>query len=163
MYRVLVIFGGRGVSRRLRQGSDKWQRAAEKLTFWQSCWTISRKIMQSCAHCACIFLYDEIYLKRSRLVSFCGEMIFCTLLGNFKNSQRGSFGEEKLFWTPQDFAGGHGGAFRAVFTIAQRVEPGDRAKDADNRRNKAQVFTKDKLIKFLNQWIKPCLCEYDKM
>ena len=30
-------------------------------------------------------------------MSFCGEMIFCTLLGNFKNSQSGSFGEEKLF------------------------------------------------------------------
>ena len=39
----------------------------------------------------------EIYLKRSRLVSFGGEMIFCTLLGNFKNSQRGSLSEEKLF------------------------------------------------------------------
>ena len=26
MYRVLVIFGGRGVSRWLRQGSGKWQK-----------------------------------------------------------------------------------------------------------------------------------------
>ena len=40
--------------------------------------------MQSCVRCSCIFLYDEIYLKRSWLVSFCGEMIFCILLGNFK-------------------------------------------------------------------------------
>ena len=28
---------------------------------------------------------------------------FCTLLGNFKNSQRGSFGEEKLFFEYEIF------------------------------------------------------------
>lgn len=65
--------------------------------------------------------------------------------------------------TSWGFRGGHGGAFRFIFTAGQRVEPGDRAEDAEERRTGAQYFTRDKLVNFMNNWLKPCHCVYDKM
>ena len=60
------------------------------------------------------------------------------------------------------FRGGHGGFFRIINPFSH-VEPGDRATDAANRRNQAMIFTRNKLVIYLNKWIKKCKCVYKNM
>ena len=41
-----------------------------------------------------------------------------------------------------------------------RVEPGDRADDAEDRRKQARDFVKSKLEDLLPKWASPCCCEW---
>ena len=59
------------------------------------------------------------------------------------------------------FRGGHGGLFRLLNPFT-RVEPGDRAKDSEERRKQAVKFVKKKLSDLLPKWAASCCCEWRK-
>jgi len=60
------------------------------------------------------------------------------------------------------FSGNHGGLWRLINPFS-RVEPGDRARDQDNRKKLAVRRTRSEFLDKLGKWIEPCLCTYERM
>ena len=56
--------------------------------------------------------------------------------------------------------GGHGGVFRLLNPFSN-VEPGDRAEDSEDRKQKAVDFVREQLLNFLPKWAGACCCEWE--
>ena len=56
--------------------------------------------------------------------------------------------------------GGHGGVFRFLNPFSN-VEPGDRAEDSEDRKQKAVDFVREKLLNLLPKWAGACCCEWE--